>query len=148
MAIILDTRLAETETDTGTVLTVKAGTTVQDGAVLVTVTDAGAACDCGKGLYCPENEQRTFSPKGNRRTIEWLAEHPVQSVHHQWEDGEQAEYDSLMMVGRRVYDQMRTQLGTGHVDTWLICRYEFGIKTAWEHAAQEEAARQQRGKRG
>jgi hypothetical protein len=53
-------------------------------------------------------------------------------VHHTFGPGEQGEYDSLAMIGRRVYDQLRTQIGMGHVEAWLICKYEFGLKPWYE----------------
>lgn len=38
--------------------TVKAGDEVEFGAWVITITQAGIDCDCGKGVYCPLNPQR------------------------------------------------------------------------------------------
>ncbi len=36
---------------------VKAGDKVRFGAWVITITQAGIDCDCGKGVYCPLNPQ-------------------------------------------------------------------------------------------
>lgn len=46
----------------------------------------------------------------------------TRSRHHQWVEGQQAEYNVLPAEGRTLYDQIRTRLDLGHAETYALVR--------------------------
>lgn len=62
--------------------------------------------------------------------VQRALEHPVPSARHEWEPGQQADYNRLKAKGRTLYDNLRTQFpGTwDHDAAWDRAMEEFGLK--------------------
>lgn len=56
---------------------------------------------------------------------------PVRSRAHDWEPGEQAEYDSLHHRGRSLYDNLRTQFDASHGDAYAAALDAHGHSKWW-----------------
>ena len=69
----------------------------------------------------------TFTTE-TERLIQQAIDHPVRSRHHEWAEGEQADYDSLKASGRSLYDNLRTQFNWGHNGAFTAAREKFGLK--------------------
>ena len=55
-------------------------------------------------------------------------DNPVKSDPHDWQEGEQAEYNALKARGRSLYDGLRTKYNVSHADALYCATLIFGRK--------------------
>lgn len=60
--------------------------------------------------------------------IQDCIDNPVASGTHDWDDGQQAEYDLLKSRGRTLYDNLRTKYDVGHIQAYVWAADLFGKK--------------------
>jgi len=53
-------------------------------------------------------------------------ENPEKSRHHEWQEGEQEQYDFLRARGRGLYDNLRTKFDVSHAEAYDTALFKYG----------------------